>query len=57
MNEEDAKIMERFIKNARPVDRVPFILQQEVINLLTEIRDELKANKDTKAPGRSKKTV
>ena len=57
MNEEDIQIVERFIKNARPADRVPFIMQQEIISLLDEIRDELKANKDTKTPGRPKKTV
>ena len=54
MNVEDKKTVERFVKNARPVDRVPFIMQQEIINLLTEIRDELKADKP-KAP--VKKTV
>ena len=42
MNEEDTKLIERFVKNARPADRVPYIMQQEIINLLTEIRDELK---------------
>ena len=55
MNEEDAKIMERFIKNARAADRVPFIMQREIINLLGEIRDELKANKP-KTPGRKSAT-
>ena len=50
MNEEDMQIVERFIKNARPVDRVPFILQQEIISLLTEIRNELQKTK--KSPGR-----
>lgn len=51
MNVEDAKTIERFVKNARPVDRVPFIMQQEIIDLLTDIRDELKADKP-KTPGR-----
>ncbi len=55
MNEEDAKLIERFIKNARPADRVPFIMQQEIINLLGEIRDELKSNKIVKPAGRIKK--
>jgi hypothetical protein len=51
MNKEDAKTVERFVKNARPADRVPFIMQHEIIDLLTEIRDELKAAKP-KTPGR-----
>ncbi len=55
MNKEDAKLIERFIKNARPADRVPFIMQQEIINLLGEIRDELKSNKIVKPAGRIKK--
>jgi hypothetical protein len=53
MNEGDMKLMERFVKNARPADRVPFIMQQEIIDLLTEIRDELKVSKPV---GRPKKT-
>ena len=56
MNKEEVELIERFIKNARAADRVPFIMQQEIISLLGEIRDELKANKDTKTPGRPKKT-
>ena len=51
MNEGDMKTIERFVKNARPADRVPYIMQQEIIDLLTEIRDELKADKP-KTPGR-----
>jgi len=51
MNAEDVKLIERFIKNARPADRVPYVMQQEIINLLTEIRDELKSDKP-KTPGR-----
>ena len=47
MNEEDTKLIERFIKNARPADRVPYIMQQEIINLLTEIRDGMKETKTT----------
>lgn len=54
MNKEDMKTIERFVKNARPADRVPFIMQQEIIDLLTEIRDSLK---DSKPVGRPKKTV
>ena len=42
MNSEEVKLIERFVKNARPADRVPYILQQEIVDLLTEIRDELK---------------
>jgi len=42
MNNEEVKLIERFVKNARPADRVPYILQQEIVDLLTEIRDELK---------------
>ena len=45
MNSEEEKLIERFVKNARPADRVPYILQQEIVNLLTEIRDELKGKK------------
>ena len=56
MNVEDAKTVERFVKNARPADRVPFIMQQEIINLLTEIRDELVTTKTAKPAGRPKKT-
>lgn len=56
MNTEESKIIERFIKNARPADRVPFILQREIISLLTEIRDELKPNTG-KPAGRPKKTT
>ena len=57
MNEEDAKTVERFVKNARPADRVPFILQSEIIDLLAEIRDELVTmNKGGKTVGRPKKT-
>ena len=56
MNTEDAKTVERFVKNARPADRVPFIMQQEIINLLTEIRDELVTAKTSKPVGRPKKT-
>jgi len=57
MNEEETKIIERFVKNARPADRVPFIIQQEIISLLGEIRDELQVlNKVKGAPGRPKKT-
>lgn len=57
MNEEDIKLIERFVKNARPADRVPFILQQEIIDLLSEIRDELSVmNKGAKPVGRPKKT-
>ena len=56
MNEGDMKLMERFVKNARPADRVPFIIQQEIIDLLTEIRDELvTVNKGAKPVGRPKK--
>lgn len=56
MNEEDTKLIGRFVKNARPADRVPFILQYEIVNLLTEIRDELvTVNKGAKPVGRSKK--
>ena len=47
MNAEDAKIIERFVKNARPADRVPFIMQQEIIDLLTDIRDEMKGSVKT----------
>ena len=58
MNEEDTKIIERFVKNARPADRVPFILQNEMITLLGEIRDELqKMNTAGKPVGRPKKTA
>lgn len=56
MNEADTKQIERFVKNARPADRVPYIMQQEIINLLTEIRDELVAAKGVKPVGRPKKT-
>ena len=56
MNVEDTKTVERFVKNARPADRVPFIMQQEIINLLTEIRDELVTAKGVKPVGRPKKT-
>ena len=56
MNAEDTKTIERFVKNARPADRVPFIMQQEIIDLLTEIRDELKADKP-KTPGRKPATT
>jgi hypothetical protein len=55
MNTEETKIIERFVKNARPADRVPFIMQQEIIDLLTEIRDEL-VTKTVKPAGRPKKT-
>ena len=56
MNEDDTKLIERFVKNARPADRVPFIMQQEIIDLLSEIRDELKTmNKTGKPIGRPKK--
>lgn len=58
MNEEDTKIIERFVKNARPADRVPFILQNEMITLLGEIRDELQLmNKPGKSVGRPKKST
>lgn len=55
MNEADIKLINRFVKNARPADRVPYILQQEIVGLLTEIRDELKADKP-KTPGRKTAT-
>ena len=56
MNEEEKKTIERFVKNARPADRVPFILQSEIIDLLGEIRDELVTmNKGGKTVGRPKK--
>lgn len=51
MNVENTNLIERFVKNARPADRVPYIMQLEIIDLLTEIRDELKAEKP-KTPGR-----
>lgn len=58
MNEEDTKIIERFVKNARPADRVPFILQNEMITVLGEIRDELqKMNTVGKPVGRPKKST
>ena len=54
MNVENTKLIERFVKNARPADRVPYVMQLEIIDLLTEIRDELKADKPKTA---SRKTV
>ena len=56
MNEEDTKLIERFVKNASPADRVPYIMQQEIINLLTEIRDELKGT-GAKTTGRKTTAV
>ena len=57
MNTENEQLIERFIKNARPADRVPFIMDREIIDLLTEIRDELQMDKSVKSAGRPKKTT
>lgn len=56
MNKEESDLIERFKKNARPADRVPFIMEQEIISILSEIRGELAAmNKTGKTAGRPKK--
>lgn len=48
MNKDEKDLIKRFKQNARPADRVPFILQEEIINVLGEIRDELKVMNKTK---------
>lgn len=58
MNEEEKHLIERFTKNARPADRVPVIMQLEIIGLLKDIKSQLNAmnkiDKPAKSAGRSK---
>jgi hypothetical protein len=42
MNKDDKKVILEFEIHARPVDRVNYIMQKEIITLLKEIRKELK---------------
>lgn len=46
MKREYKKLVDNFEKNARPVEMVNYIMQQEIINLLKEIRKELKELKN-----------
>ena len=58
MNKDETDLIKRFKQNARPADRVPFILQEEIISVLAEIRDELQImNKAGKPVGRPKKNA
>lgn len=55
MNNDEKDLIKRFKQNARPADRVPFIMEQEIISILSEIRDELKKMNKTPVGGSSKK--
>ena len=41
MNEEEEKIVKRFEINARPVDRVVYIIAKEQLAMIGEIRKDL----------------
>ena len=42
MNKDDKMIVQDFEIKSRPVDRVNYIMQKEIIVILKEIRSELK---------------
>lgn len=42
MNKDDKKVIQDFEKFARPVDRVNYIQQKEILNILKNILKELK---------------
>lgn len=42
MNKDDKKVIDEFKKHARPVDMQNFIMQQEILVALKNIRYELK---------------